>query len=261
MPIPHIKAVSLAVFTATGIFTVAFTLWHLRIWPLDILLFSSILVASSAIVAALATGATFSRYCWGRNRLWAIWAAITLTYTLSATGWTLKTVAPFIGIGSLELLGESLILLSYPPLVYGLWNYLAAFRGMWIYTNGVARHALPIAAGAITLFTLAVLVWMFRTALSRGIYPPRLVLLAASPILDSLILILAIPALVLFWGARLRLPWLFLTVGFIAISLGDGYRSITHLLENFYVGHPSALLLAFGYLSVAAGALLHRWEL
>ena len=82
-------------------------------------------------------------------------------------------------------------------------------------------------------------------------------LFAMYPILDSIILVPAIIAAILFFRGQVNLLWTMVMFGTIFLVLADTSYLVFLVEENYYPGHPLDILYIWSYILYALGAYSH----
>ncbi len=82
-------------------------------------------------------------------------------------------------------------------------------------------------------------------------------LFAMYPILDSIILVPAIIAAVLFFRGQVNLLWTMVMFGTIFLVMADTSYLVFLVEENYYPGHPLDILYIWSYILYALGAYSH----
>ena len=120
-----------------------------------------------------------------------------------------------------------------------------------------------IYAVTLAILVLAVLVLAVLAAPVFGAEENLAAIFAdfAYPILDTVLLYLAILGSAIFYRGRIGRSWLFITAGFISYTIADLLFSYTTTYGMYYCGHPLELLFHLGYLSLALAFYTHVKEL
>jgi len=75
----------------------------------------------------------------------------------------------------------------------------------------------------------------------------------AYPVLDSMLVVLAIFMFFAFRGGRMAGAWVWITLGLLLTALADIAFSLGSLQGWYYSGHPIDLIQFWGYIGLALG--------
>ncbi len=157
--------------------------------------------------------------------------------------------------------------LPYPSFadVFWLGGYIPMLIALLFYVKAFLK-VLPgrvIYAITLAILVLAVLMLTVLAAPVFGAEEDLAVIFAdfAYPILDTVLLYLAILSSAVFYKGRIGKSWLFITAGFISYTIADLLFSYTTTYGMYYCGHPLELLFHLGYLSLILAFHIHVKEL
>jgi hypothetical protein len=138
-------------------------------------------------------------------------------------------------------------LAGYIPLAIGAVQFLWTFRG------GLKRQASFVALGVGLLFlglTYTFLIGPIAVStkdfLTKGFG-------VAYPVLDSMLVVLAIFMFFLFRGGKMAGAWVWISLGLLLNALADITFSLGTLQGWYYSGHPIELIQFWGYICLALG--------
>jgi hypothetical protein len=195
---------------------------------------------------------------WGiRGRFGAVNVGLfiaTFAWFLGETIWAIYEL--FLGIAvPYPSLADVFYLAGYLPAIVGVAYFLSVFR------KGLSETKLILAALAGLLIIGLTYVYLLSPLIVSESDLVTKAFDIAYPSLDAVLLILAITMILIFEGAALGTPWVWISLGLLLTALADISFSLGTLQGWYYSGHPIELLWLWGYLSLALGFDSQRKEL
>lgn len=108
-----------------------------------------------------------------------------------------------------------------------------------------------MASGLLILAAVSFIV--VPEALTRSGNTIEAALAVAYPMLDAILVALAVIAFMVFWGGRLARGWLYILIGFALLGIVDIFYYYYNLLGLVWEGHPLEILWLLSYLAMAKG--------
>jgi hypothetical protein len=138
-------------------------------------------------------------------------------------------------------------LAGYIPLVIGIVQFL------WNFRAGIKRQMALVALGVGLLF-----LWLMCAFLIAPLVVSTEDFLTKSfdvayPVLDSMLVVLAIFMFLLFRGGKMAGAWIWISLGLLLNALADITFSLGSLQGWYYSGHPIELIQFWGYIGLALG--------
>ncbi|HZW85464.1 MAG TPA: hypothetical protein VFE91_06155 [Nitrososphaerales archaeon] len=188
------------------------------------------------------------------GRIWVSFTAGIVLWFLGELSWAYYTIGLQIQI-PYPSAADAFYLAGYFPLMLGLFLYVAYFRSA-ISTSKMIVVALAI-LGSAAAIVYALLGPIFAAS------EPALTFFfdLAYPLLDLVLLSLAILGLGLLVRGRLGNAWALLTTGVLLNVLGDLLFSYTTASGTYYNGSISDFIYLWGYLAFALAFYVHHKEL
>lgn len=157
--------------------------------------------------------------------------------------------------------------IPYPSIADVLWvgGYIPLFAALFLYV----RPFLETLSRRIIYFVTAIILILFALTFAI-ITAPAIAIeenLAATfmdftyPILDAVLLYIAILGFAIFFKGKLESPWLFIIAGITSYTIADILFSYTTAHGLYYCGHPLELLFHWGYLLLLLAFYSHIKEL
>ncbi|MCL7383517.1 MAG: hypothetical protein LZ172_02935 [Thaumarchaeota archaeon] len=145
--------------------------------------------------------------------------------------------------------------LGYPPLYLGLISYLNVFK------DAFNRRVISISftAGLIVVIVTSLLVIPEALMSSNNLI--EAVLAIIYPIFDSVLIILAIMGAVIFFGGRIWISWMLISISFILLGIVEISYYYLELLGLIWEGHPLELIWLWVYLYLAMALYSHAKQI
>lgn len=184
------------------------------------------------------------------------WVLIWLGYTLGLFFWFL---------GEFTWAVYSLVLsvpIPYPSIADGFWIFgypfffIALLLQSWPFRAALTSKQTAVGLVSMSVITAGVLAVLVPPVLvGTEEFLTKLVSLAY-PLLDVLLLAVAVPVFMLFREGTLWKPSLFIVLGIILTLVADIFFSLTTLNGTYYNGHPLELFFHWSYLAFTLGFYL-----
>lgn len=186
------------------------------------------------------------------ERLSWVWLGFTLGLLLWFLGEaTWAVYALLLGVPiPFPSIADAFWLLGYVPFLFALLFQLWPFREAL--TLG---HAAAGVASGLILSTV-VLVALIPSTYGQELDFSTMAVSLAYPVLDAILLSIAIPTYLVFMKGTFWKPLLLVTVGMLFTLLGDAVFGLAILEGTYYDGQPLELLFHWGYLAFALGFYL-----
>jgi hypothetical protein len=150
--------------------------------------------------------------------------------------------------------GDAFYLAGYVPIAVGLLQFLWAFRAGFDRQRSLAALGISLLAVGLTYaFLIGPLLASSADVMTKTFD-------LAYPVLDSMLVALALFMSVAFRGGKMAGPWFWISIGLILTVLADITFSLGTLQGWYYSGHPIELIQLFGYIGLALGFDQQREE-
>lgn len=215
---------------------------------------SDIISPTSAFLPAFYSVTLVRRYGFSRKdrftRLWVYTAAGLLLWLLGELTWSVYGL--FLGVSEpYPSVADVFWIAGYLPLVVALLAYMAPFKG------ALSLKSVLLAVGVALLADVVVFSVLIGPVFGPSADPATRLVDFAYPLLDMLLLGLAIAGMLLFLPGRISRFWVWLNVGMIFIAIADVLFSYTSALETYYTGHPLELFYFLGDAAILLGLYEH----
>jgi hypothetical protein len=187
---------------------------------------------------------------WGfRGKLGIVYLGLflgILLWFLGDTAWTIYETVLQIEI-PYPSFADVFYLVGYIPIAIGIIQFL------WTFRVGLKRERAFVALGVGLLFLC--LTYAFLIAPLVGSTEDFLTKSydVAYPVLDSMLVVLAIFMLFVFRGGKMAGAWIWISLGLLLTALADITFSLGSLQGWYYSGHPIDLIQFWGYIGLALG--------
>lgn len=145
-----------------------------------------------------------------------------------------------------------------PADIFYIIGYIPLFMAfslfMRIFGQVFSERMIKMSSIASSLFILAVVSFtVVPEAIAHSGNIIEAALAVAYPMLDAILMALAVIAFMAFWGGRLAHGWLYILLGFVLLSIVDVFYYYYNLLGLIWEGHPLEILWLLSYLAMAKG--------
>lgn len=182
----------------------------------------------------------------GMSRAYLSYSVGLFCWVLGESTWTLYSILLHVEV-PFPSLADLFWLVGYAPLLLALLWQAWPFRGAFNPRKQILLSLGMCAMGAVILSQTVPFILQQNESLLATIVG------VAYPILDTLLLSIAIPVFILFrWGTYWR-PMLFVLVGIMLQLIGDLLFAQSALSGSYYPGSPADLIFDFSYLMLALG--------
>ncbi|HYW01808.1 MAG TPA: hypothetical protein VE862_10070 [Candidatus Acidoferrum sp.] len=236
-------------------YLVAIVVWVLAAIAYFLLQSSALLAPATDVIFSLASGsitilAFLAARHWGfRGKFGLVHAGLFFGFLLWFLGdatWTiyetiLQTRIPYPSIADVFYLA------AYFPIAVGIIQFL------WTFRSALNKQRALIALGVGLLFlglTYAFLIGPLLTSTEDFLTKSFDV---TYPVLDSMLVVLAVFMLFVFRGGKMAHAWVWISVGLLLSALADISFSLGTLQGWYYSGNPIELIQFSGYLCFALG--------
>jgi len=141
--------------------------------------------------------------------------------------------------------------LGYLPLYFGLISYLNVFKDA--FNRKVV--SISIIAGLIVIIVTSLLIIPEALISSNNLIEAILAILY--PIFDSALIILAMMGAVIFFGGRIWISWILISISFILLGIVEISYYYLELLGLIWEGHPLELIWLWVYIHLAIAFYTH----
>jgi hypothetical protein len=165
---------------------------------------------------------------------------------LGDTAWTIYETVLQVEI-PYPSFADVLYLAGYIPIALGIVQFL------WTFRAGLKRQRAFVALGVGLLFlglTYAFLIGPLAVSTENFLTKSYDV---AYPVLDSMLVVLAIFMFFVFRGGKMAGAWVWVSLGLLLNALADIAFSLGSLQGWYYSGHPIELIQFWGYIGLALG--------
>ena len=165
---------------------------------------------------------------------------------LGETTWTiyetvLQTEIPYPSLADVSYIA------GYIPIAIGIVQFL------WTFRAGLKRQMAFVALGVGLLFLGLTYGFLIGPLLVSTEDIMMKSFDVAYPVLDSMLVVLAIFMLFVFRGGKMAGAWVWISLGLLLTVLADIAFSLGTLQGWYYSGHPIELLDLWGYIAIALG--------
>ncbi|MDA4124079.1 MAG: hypothetical protein OK438_01320 [Thaumarchaeota archaeon] len=217
---------------------------------------------SNALPTVCASGAFASaflclrRYGFGLRSFEAVWFCFALgtgLWVFAEASWAiyyfvLDIQVPYPSLADVFYIG------GYLPIIAGLGAYLGTFR------VAMSRQRLGFAIVVIAISTVLAMAFVLPTELAKSLSPFNLMTDMIYPVLDLVLLSLAILSLAIFYGGTIARWWMLFGMGAILYVIGDEFFLYQAAGGTYYNGSLDDLLFLLAYLVLALAFYVHRKE-
>lgn len=133
-------------------------------------------------------------------------------------------------------------LAGYIPLFIGLFMYLNIFKTV------VSRRAVLYSFTAGLIIVIVTGVYVIPEAFFSSGDMLTASLSTAYPLLDTILIVVALMTLSVFIGGKLQTSWLMISIGFILTGMADLTYHYADLIGALWEGHPLELLYLYAYI-------------
>lgn len=139
-------------------------------------------------------------------------------------------------------------IIGYAPLFTAFALFMRIFG--WVFSERMIKIP-SMASGLLILAAVSFIV--VPEALTRSGNTIEAALAVTYPMLDAILVALAVIAFMVFWGGRLARGWLYILIGFALLGIVDIFYYYYDLLGLIWEGHPLEILWLISYLAMAKG--------
>jgi hypothetical protein len=196
------------------------------------------------------------RYGFGLKKFEAVWFCFVLgtgLWVLAEATWSvyyfvLNVEVPYPSVADFFYVG------GYLPIILGLGAYLSSFR------IGMSRRRLAFAAGTIALAVSLAMSFVLPIQLAQDLSPVNLLTDLLYPVLDLVLLSLAVLSLAIFYGGTIAKWWMLFSLGAALYVIADEYFLYQVAQGTYYNGGLDDFIFLIGYLFLALGFYIHTKE-
>ncbi len=178
----------------------------------------------------------------------------TFLWFLGETVWAIYEIGLQVEI-PYPSLADVFYLLGFLPAMIGIFQFLSSFR------KAFTRMKLL----AATLMGLVIIVPTYLLLIGPLLAGAEDIITKtfdlAYPVLDTILLVLAVLTFMTFERGAMAKPWRWISLGLLLSTIADIGFSYGTLTGWYYSGHPLELLWLFGYISMALGFNAQRNQL
>lgn len=218
---------------------------------------SNVLPAACALTAFLGSLSCLRRYGFNRRLdFGAIWLFLTLgtgLWVLAESTWAfyyfiLKVAVPYPSLADVFYAG------GYLPIIAGLLGYLSTFK------VALSKKRLGYALVAIGAGVSLALLFVLPVELEQNLTTINFLTDMMYPVLDLVLLSLAVLCLAIFAGGRIARWWMLFGAGATLYVIGDEFFLYQVAHGTYYNGSVDDLIFLLGYLTFAMAFYAHRKE-
>jgi hypothetical protein len=218
---------------------------------------SNILPTACALTAFLASLSCLRRYGFSwRLDFSAIWLFFTLgtgLWVLAESTWAfyyfiLQVAVPYPSLADIFYTG------GYFPIFAGLLGYLNAFR------VALSRRRLGYALVVIGFGVALALTFVLPVELAKNLSTINFLTDMTYPVLDFVLLSLAVLSLAIFAGGKIARWWMLFGAGASLYVIGDEFFLYQVAHGTYYNGSVDDLIFLLGYLTFAMSFYVHKEE-
>jgi len=227
------------------------------LYPSSIGPVSNILPAACALTAFLCSLSCLRRYGFDRkldfSAIWFLFTIGTGLWVLAESTWAfyyfvLKIAVPYPSLADIFYTG------GYLPIIAGLLGYLSTF---WV---ALTRRRLGYAVVAIGAGVTLALLFVLPVELGQNLPTINFLTDMIYPVLDLVLLSLAVLSLAIFTGGRIAKWWMLFGAGATLYVIGDEFFLYQVAHGTYYNGSVDDLIFLLGYLTFAMAFYAHRKE-
>jgi hypothetical protein len=155
------------------------------------------------------------------------------------------------------------ITIPYPSVADAFWltGYmlllLALIAYLWLLKPALTKTVLATASTTVLIIGVLFSYFLITPALIQETDLTTKTIDVAYPILDFIIMTLAITGLIILSKSRVNKSWILFNTGILMTAIGDSLFSYTTAQNTYYEGHPLELFLHFGYLLFILSFYIH----
>jgi hypothetical protein len=155
------------------------------------------------------------------------------------------------------------IAIPYPSVadVFWLTGYslllLALTAYLWLVKPALSKTVLAAASTIVLILGLLFSYFLVAPALMQETNLTTKTIDVAYPILDFILLMLAITGLIVLAKSRVTKSWMLFNTGMLMTAIGDSLFSYATAHKTYYEGHPLELFFHFGYLLFILAFYIH----
>jgi len=155
------------------------------------------------------------------------------------------------------------IAIPYPSVADAFWltGYslllLALTAYLWLVKPALSKTVLAAASTIVLILGLLFSYFLVAPALMQETNLTTKTIDVAYPILDFILLMLAITGLIVLAKSRVAKSWILLNTGILMTAIGDSLFSYATAHNTYYEGHPLELFFHFGYLLFILAFYIH----
>ena len=218
---------------------------------------SNILSVACALSAFMCSFSCLRRYGFSRRldfgAIWLLLAAGTGMWVVAEATWAAYyfvagVTLPYPSLADIFYAG------GYLPILVGLLGYLDTFHA------GLSRRRLAYALAGVGAAVSLALIFVLPVELAQSLAPLTLLTDMMYPVLDLVLLSLAIVSLAIFVGGRLASWWVLFGAGATLYVIGDEFFLYQVANGTYYNGNVDDLIFLLGYLTFAVAFYAHRKE-
>lgn len=220
-------------------------------------IFSNLFPLIISGIAFLFSILAFKRY-WTKSKEYfsIIWLCFSIglgLWFLGETTWAIFTL----------ILGVEI---PFPSIadIFWLIGYIPIFISLFLYVKSFSKVLSNRAIYLATIITIILLIVIFTTLIIPIFefeFSTNTIISSAYPILDVILLYIAILGLLIFYKGRIGKSWFFISLGLILYVIGDLFFNYFITYGGYYCGHTLELFFHFGYLSLILAFYIHIKEL
>lgn len=227
------------------------------LYPTSIGPISNVLPTACALTAFVCSFSCLRRYGFSRRLdFGAIWLFLTLgtgMWVIAEATWAfyyfiIRIAVPYPSLADVFYAG------GYFPIIAGLLGYLNTFH------VGLSRRRIGYAATGIGVAVALALLFVLPVELAKSLSTINLLTDMLYPVLDLVLLSLAVLSLAIFVGGRIASWWVLFGAGATLYVIGDEFFLYQIAHGTYYNGSVDDLIFLLGYLTFAMAFYVHRKE-
>jgi hypothetical protein len=218
---------------------------------------SNVFPATFAAIACYSAQACVRRYgLKGRSKFQLVWLSFTIGMALWIAAESTWAVYYF-------FLGNAV---PYPSVadIFYVGGYLPIFAGLVLYfetfSASMSRARLAVAGSTIGVASVLVVYFVLRNEFGMNYSYVKILLDLMYPVLDLIMLSLAILSLAIFIGGRIAKYWVIFSSAAILYVIGDEFFLYQVANNTYYNGDLDDLIFLLGYLTFALAFYVHKKE-
>ena len=149
---------------------------------------------------------------------------------------------------------DAIYLASYIPIAIGIVQFLWSFR------SGIKRQRSFAALAVGLLFVALICAFLIGPLVVSAEDSLTKTFDVAYPVLDSMLVVLALFMFILFRGGKMAGSWLWISLGLLLSALADIMFSMGTLQGWYYSGHPIELIYLWGSIGLGLGFVEQRGD-